>query len=261
MKKGFIFDLDGTVYLDEEIIPGAVETIEYLEQEGNRVVFLTNKSIETTQSYVEKLEKLGINTNEKNVINSNLLVARYLKQKLKENEKVMVIGEKPLYDEIQLHGIQITNKPEDIKIVVLGWDRNFTYEKLNIAFQAWLLGATIIATNPDRTCPIENNGQVPDCGAMIGALEGATGQKVNNILGKPSLLAAEYIVENILELSPANCYMVGDRLETDIKMGNEYGMNSILVLSGISNSEMVSHSKYKPDYIIESIKDLVNLKF
>lgn len=261
MKKGFIFDLDGTVYLDKKIIPGAVETIEYLERQGDKVVFLTNKSIETIESYVEKLKNLGINTKKENIINSNLLVARYLKQELKENEKVMVIGEEPLYDEIMLQGIKITNRPEEINYVVLGWDRNFSYKKLNIAFQAWRLGAKIIATNPDRTCPIENNGQVPDCGAMIGAMEGAIGQEIKKILGKPSLLAAEYIVENILELPPTNCYMVGDRLETDIRMGNDYGMNSILVLSGITNFEMALQSKYKPDYIIESIKDLMNLKF
>src|SRR5699024_9383472 len=150
MQKGFIFDLDGTVYLEDQLIEGAAETIELLESQGDKVVFLTNKSIETIESYVEKLKNLGINTKKENIINSNLLVARYLKQELKENEKVMVIGEEPLYDEIMLQGIKITNRPEEINYVVLGWDRNFSYKKLNIAFQAWRLGAKIIATNPDR---------------------------------------------------------------------------------------------------------------
>lgn len=260
MQKGFIFDLDGTVYLDDQLIEGAAETIELLENRGDKVVFLTNKSIETIESYVEKLKRLGINTKRENVINSNLLVARYLKKRLNDNDKIMVIGEQPLLDEINSYGIRVSNKHEEIKTVVLGWDRNFTYDKLNVAFQAWLNGAEIIATNPDRTCPVEDNGQVPDCGAMIGALEGATGQKISSILGKPSQLAAKYIVEDILKLPKSDCFMVGDRLETDIKMGINYGMKTVLVLTGISNREMVLSSKYTPDYTLDSIKGLMGLE-
>lgn len=116
----------------------------------------------------------------------------------------------------------------------------------------------MVATNPDRTCPIDG-GQIPDCGAIIGAMEGATGEKVDIILGKPSRLAAEFIVEEILNLPPKNCYMVGDRLETDIRMGNEYGINSVLVLTGITEKSMLNDAEDQPDFIIDSIKDLPDI--
>ena len=255
MQKGFIFDLDGTVYLDNHLIDGAREAIQELRDRGDKIVFLTNKSIETISAYVKKLTGLGIEVERENVVNSNFLAARYLASNLSKGEKVMVIGEQPLYDELTNMGIEISDDESAVSYVVLGWDREFTYDKLNRAFQAWKNGAIVVATNPDRTCPVEG-GQIPDCGAMIGAMEGATGEKVELILGKPSPLAAKFIVEDILELPPNNCYMVGDRLETDIRMGNDYGINSVLVLTGITEKGMLEHAQDQPHYIVNSIKEL-----
>ena len=259
MRRGYIFDLDGTVYVDEQVIDGAAEAIKGLRERGDQVVFFTNKSIETIDSYVTKLNNLGIDADKKNVINSNFLVAKYLQKKLDRHEKVMVIGEKPLTMEIEATKIKTSNNPNEVKYVILGWDRKFNYDKLNNAFQAWKNGAQIIATNPDRTCPVEG-GQVPDCGAMIGALEGATGEKVKKILGKPSLLAAQFIVDELMNLPPEYCFMVGDRLETDIKMGIDYGLKTVLVLTGITNYKMIETSPYQPTVVIDSIKDILNLK-
>ncbi|MGY0691479.1 HAD-IIA family hydrolase [Virgibacillus sp. FSP13] len=258
MARGFIFDLDGTVYLDNKLIAGAAEAISYLRKRGDKVVFLTNKSIATVDNYVEKLNRLGIGTDRNEVVNSNYLVASYLKAKLKQDGKVLVIGEQPLFDELRRSGIAITENSKDASYVVLGWDREFTYEKLNHAFQAWRNGARVIATNPDRTCPI-TGGQVPDCAAMIGAMEGATGEKVEAILGKPSRDAAHFIVSDILKLPRENCYIVGDRLETDIKMGLDYGMQAVLVLTGITRHDMVERSHIKPTVILNSIEGVVDL--
>ncbi|MBO1004205.1 HAD-IIA family hydrolase [Pseudogracilibacillus auburnensis] len=258
MQKGFIFDLDGTIYLDNYIIEGAAETLKTLRNRGDKIVFLTNKSIETISSYVEKLNRLGIQANHNEVINSNYLAGLYLKKNLQTGEKVMVVGEDPLINKMKEMGIELTNKSDDANYVLLGWDRNFNYDKINEAFQAWSIGAKMVATNPDRTCPVED-GQIPDCGAMIGALEGATGEVITRILGKPSKLAADYIVKEVLELPPAQCYIVGDRLETDIKMGKDYGINSVLVLTGITTIEMAEQSTILPDYIINSVNDVINL--
>lgn len=256
--KGFIFDLDGTVYLDEDIIDGAVEAIRELKNRGDKVVFLTNKSISTRLDYVNKLKRLGIDATLDQVINSNYITARYLKDHLKTGESVLVIGEQPLFEELIEMGISITDNEKQAKYVVLGWDRKFTYDKINKAFQAWLNQAKIIATNPDRSCPI-NGGEIPDCGAMIGALEGATGKPIEAVTGKPSKLMAEYVVSKVLNMKPSDCYIVGDRLETDIKMGNENGLNSVLVLTGITKSEMIQESNYQPSFILESIKEVTNL--
>jgi len=258
LQKGFIFDLDGTVYIDNNLVEGAAEAIDHLRKRGDKVVFLTNKSIETINEYVEKLNKLGIKATKSEVINSNLLVGRYLQTKMKRGEKVLVIGEKPLYEKLEKMNVIVTNDYREASYVVLGWDREFTYEKLNHAFQAWRNGAKIIATNPDRTCPVED-GQVPDCGAMIGAMEGATGEEVELILGKPSRLAAQFIVSDILKLPKEQCFIVGDRLETDIKMGNDYDLQSVLVMTGITTNKMLQDSDDQPTIVLDSIKNVIDL--
>jgi arabinose operon protein AraL len=255
--KGFIFDLDGTVYLGESLIDGAEAAIKALRERGDKVVFLSNKPIATRQSYADKLTKMGIPTRIEDVLNSSLITARYLKSVLKLGEKVLVIGERPICEELEIHGIPMTNDPLEGNYVVLSWDREFNYDKLNKAFQACLGGAVVIASNPDRTCPLEE-GQIPDTGSLIGALEGATGQSIHLVVGKPSPIMAEAAVKH-LGLDYAQCYMVGDRLETDIKMGNETGMNSVLVLTGITNQEMLNQTEFRPRYVLESIKEIVNL--
>lgn len=259
MIRGFIFDLDGTVYLGDQLINGAVETIKYLRNNGDKVIFLTNKPISTRNDYLIKLNKLGIDANINEIINSNFITAKYLKERLTIDDAVFVIGEEPLLEEMRNENIRMTNDPNQANFVVLSWDRKFTYEKLNIAYQAWFKNkATILATNPDRTCPVYG-GQVPDCGAMIGALEGATGQPIDYVIGKPSDFIAQFVVNKVLKLKPEQCYMVGDRLETDIRMGSENGLNTILVLTGITKAFMVEESDYQPTYIMESIKDIVGL--
>ena len=255
--KGFIFDLDGTVYLGDKLIDGAIEAIRTLRERGDKVVFLSNKPIATRQSYAHKLTRMGIPTGVEDVLNSSLIVARYLQKVCQPGDKVLVVGEEPIRDELRDHGIAISNNPQEVRYAVLSWDRHFTYDQLNSLYQAVVRGATVIASNPDRTCPMED-GQIPDTGALIGALEGATGKPIDLVVGKPSRIAAEAAVQH-LGLDYADCYMVGDRLETDIKMGNDTGMNSVLVLTGISTRQMAETSEHRPRYVLDSIKEVVNL--
>ncbi|MBB4823263.1 arabinose operon protein AraL [Sporosarcina luteola] len=258
MTRGYIFDLDGTIYLDDDIIPGVSEAIQMLKRRGDKVVFLTNKSIARRTDYVTKLNGLGIQVELDEVINSNYITAHYLKHAMAPGDAAYVIGEQPLFDELQEAGIQLTSESADASHVVLGWDRQFTYDKLNDAFQAWRNGAEIIATNPDRTCPVQG-GEIPDCGAMIGALEGATGEPVKQITGKPSALMSAYVLEHILKMEAAQCYMVGDRLETDIRMANEAGIQSVLVMTGITTSAMLEVASDRPSFVLESVRDIASL--
>lgn len=129
LTRGFIFDLDGTVYLDEEMIEGAAEAIAALKQRGDKVVFLTNKSISTRMDYVQKLRKLGIEVELDEVINSNFITAKFLKEALESGEAALVIGEQPLIEELADEGIPMTYDAKQAKFVVLGWDRQFSYEK------------------------------------------------------------------------------------------------------------------------------------
>ncbi len=256
--KGFIFDLDGTIYLGDDVIEGAPEAIQRLKERGDKVAFLTNKSIARRTDYVEKLSKLGIEVTLNEVINSNYITALYLKNILKSGEKVYVIGEQPLFDELLEQGITVTTNPKEASYVILGWDRQFTYDKINDAFQAWKLGAKIIATNPDRTCPIDG-GEIPDCAAMIGALKYVINEPIEEIIGKPSELMASYVLKEILELPAESCYMVGDRLETDIKMANDVGMSSVLVMTGITSEEMLEDTQHQPRYVLPSVAAIDSL--
>lgn len=256
--RGFIFDLDGTIYVEDIVIEGVVEAIKSLKARGDKVVFLTNKSIAKREDYVTKLNSLGIQVKIDEVINSNYITAHYLKSQMKESDTAYVIGEKPLFLELEEEQIKLADVPASASYVVLGWDRQFNYNKLNDAFQAWRNGAVIIATNPDRTCPMIE-GEVPDCGAMIGAMEGATGEPVTLITGKPSSLMANYILNRVLKMKASDCFMVGDRLETDIRMANEAGIKSVLVMTGITKPEMLNQTSFQPNYVLESVKDICTL--
>ncbi len=254
--QGYIFDLDGTIYLSERIIPGAPETIAGLRQRGCGVVFLTNKPLERRQAYAEKLTRLGIPASPDEVINSSLVLARYLAREM-AGTTVFAIGEPPLLEELTAAGLRLSETPEEIEVVIASFDRTFDYRKLNIGFQALRRGARFLATNPDRTCPIEG-GEIPDAGAVIGALEGCSGRKLELVVGKPSALIVEMVLEQ-LQL-PANvCLMVGDRLETDILMGRQAGMSAALVLSGVTRREDIPHSPVQPDHVLESIAGLSDL--
>ncbi|MCR8658563.1 HAD-IIA family hydrolase [Paenibacillus endoradicis] len=253
--KGFIFDLDGTIYLGETMIEGAAEAVQALRDRGDRVVFLTNKPIATRLSYVEKLIKMGIPAKMDDVLNSSQIVAKYLQKHMKPSDRVYVIGEDPIHQELREHEIPFTTEVENLDYVILSWDRQFTYDKLNNLYQAYMKGAKVIASNPDMTCPTDY-GQIPDTGAIIAALEAITGQPIDFVAGKPSLIAAEAAAEQ-LGLPHEDCYMVGDRLDTDIKMGNDAGMNSVLVLTGVTTAEMAEHSDTIPKHVINTIKEIV----
>lgn len=255
--KGFIFDLDGTVYLGESMISGAADTIQALRDRGDKVLFLTNKPIATRQSYVEKLIGMGVPATLDEVLNSSQLVALYLKEYLREGDKVLVIGENPIKEELTDHGITFVTDEFEVDYVVLSWDRQFHYDDLNLMYQAVIRGAKVLASNPDCTCPVEG-GQIPDTGTLIAALEAATGKPIDAVLGKPSAVAADIAIK-YLGIRPEDCYMIGDRLETDVKMGNDAGMNSVLVLTGVSTREMADTSVHKPHYILSSIVDVVSL--
>jgi HAD superfamily hydrolase (TIGR01450 family) len=257
MTRGYIFDLDGTVYLSDKAIDGAADAIRALRERGDKVVFLSNKPIATRQSYVDKLNKMGIPVTLGEVLNSSLIVARYLQKNLKPQDQVFVIGEEPILAELHEHGIPVVADSENASYIVLSWDRQFTYEKLNIVYQAVLRGSKVIASNPDATCPLDG-GQIPDTGTFIAALQAATGKPIDLVVGKPSLLAAEAAVAH-LGLSFQDCFVIGDRLETDIQMGNEAGMTSVLVLTGVSTKEMAEQCPSPPKHIVASIKEVVNL--
>ncbi len=259
MFKGFIFDLDGTVYLSDKLIPGADRVIRLIREKGRKVVFLSNKPIQTREDYAAKLTRLGIPTQPDEVINSTLVMTNYLKKNA-PNARLFVVGEIPFVDELKRGGFIITEEPKEIDYVVVAFDRTFDYRKLNIAYQAIKLGAHFVATNPDRTCPVEG-GEIPDCAAMIAAIEAVTQKKVEVIVGKPSPLMIQAAMD-VMGLRPEECILIGDRLETDIKMGKESGIATGIVLTGVTDETTLKeykHSSMQPDFVFQSIADVENL--
>jgi len=256
MFKGFIFDLDGTVYRGDSLIPGADRVIRLLREKGKKVVFLSNKPIQTREDYAAKLTQLSIPTQSEEVINSTFVMTNYLK-KIAPQVRLFVVGEPPFIGELKRAGFKITDEPKEIEYVVVAFDRTFDYQKLNVAFQAIKLGAHFVATNPDRTCPVEG-GEIPDCAGMIAAIEAVTGKKVEIIVGKPSPLIIQTALE-VMALKPEDCILIGDRLETDIKMGRESGMATGIVLTGVTDEKTLKESSIHPDFIFQSIADVENL--
>jgi len=251
--EGYIFDLDGTIYLGQYAIDGAVDTVNRLLADNKRVLFLTNKTIDSRENYVKKLNGFGIPATLGNILSPAVVTVNLLRERHK-GEKVYVIGEEIFKDELRRNGIEFATTPEETDMIVVSWDRNFHYDHLNFAYQAIKRGAKVMATNPDRTCPMPD-GDVPDCGSMIGAIEGATGRKIEYIVGKPSKHMAD-VALNVLNLRAEECLMIGDRLETDIYMGKVSGIHTALVLTGASRPEDVEQAGHKPDYVMKSVYDL-----
>ncbi|MEW5866722.1 MAG: phosphoglycolate/pyridoxal phosphate family phosphatase [Bacillota bacterium] len=256
--EGYILDLDGTVYRGERLVPGARDVVCTLRAAGKRVVFLSNKPIETRTDYAAKLTRLGIPTEVDDVINSSLVMARYLADHA-PGCRAYVIGEAPLVDELRGAGIEVVEDPVGsgtrVEYVVIAFDRTFTYAKLNCALQAVRCGARLVATNADKTCPVEG-GEIPDAAGMIGAVEGTTGRKVELVVGKPNPMMLE-TASRRLGLKPNQCLMVGDRLETDVLMGKLAGMTTALVLTGVTRREDLSQAHVQPDYVLDSIADML----
>jgi phosphoglycolate/pyridoxal phosphate phosphatase family enzyme len=252
-SAGFIFDLDGTLYLGDELIPEADAAVEGLRAIGRKVAFVSNKPIGTREEYAEKLNKLGIPCRVDDVINSALVVATWL-QKQRPGARCFPVAEQPVIRELLDHGLRISEDPDEIDVVVIAFDRTFDYRKLNIAYRAAIRGADLVATNPDRTCPMPGD-NLPDAACMIAAIEACTERKVDPIVGKPSGIMLKEALD-LLGLQADECAMVGDRLETDILMAHRAGLSGVLVLSGVTSLEDLESLPLSPDYVLASVAQL-----
>ena len=184
MYSAYLFDLDGTIYLSDTLLPGAAETIAALRKAGRRTIFLSNNPTKTRSQYATKLTRLDIPTPIDDIITSSFVMVQWLLNERPE-ARLFVVGEEPLKQDLRAAGFQLSETADEIDIVVASFDRTFVYQKLQIAFDAIRSGARLVATNPDRYCPVPGGGQ-PDCAAVIAAIEACTGATCEAIAGKPS---------------------------------------------------------------------------
>lgn len=235
---GYLFDLDGTIYLGDELLPGAAELVHGLRDAGRETLFLSNNPTKNPQMYADKLTRLGLPTPVNRIVNPLVTIAAWLRKEA-PGAGVFVIGEEPLQQAIRSAGFRVTEDPRDIDVVVASYDRGFDYRKLQIAFDAlWQhRRARLVATNPDAYCPMPMGRGEPDAAAVIAAIEACTGVRCEANVGKPAGVMLQTALD-VLGLSGSDCVMVGDRLQTDIAMAVDAGMDSALVLTGEATAEM-----------------------
>lgn len=249
--KGFLLDMDGVVYRGDTPTPGAREFFHFLRAAGIRVALITNNAQRTARQYAEKLRRMGIFLEPEVILPAGEATALHMRRSAPPGARVYVIGHDGLTEPLKEAGFVLTD--DHPEYVVVGLDRDFTYEKLAIACQAVRAGAQFIASNTDATLPTETS-LLPGGGALVAAIEACTGVKPL-VIGKPETAMLESALARI-GVAATEAAIVGDRLETDVLAGKRAGLSTILVLTGVTTRRDVGASDVKPDYVFENLIEL-----
>ena len=230
--RGFLLDMDGTFYLGDR----------------KEFLFLTNNSSRHRRQYAEKISRLGLPLLEESVLTSGEATALYLRER-QSGAALFVVGTPSLEDEFRQYGFRLVQK--EPQFLVLGFDTTLTYQKLWALCDFVRAGVPYIATHPDFNCPTEN-GFMPDVGAMIAFVKAATGREPDLVVGKPNRLIVDAAALK-MDLPVSQLAMIGDRLYTDIALGQSSGIATVLVLSGETKIEDLKTSPFHPDYTFQNL--------
>lgn len=259
LYDGYVFDLDGTLYLGDALLPGAADLVHALRARGRRTLFLSNNATRDPDMYAEKLTRLGIPTDVADVVNPVVTMRAWLLAH-HPDDGVFVIGEEPLRRALADAGLRLTDDPADIGVVVASYDRTFDYRKLQVAFDAlWLhRTARLVTTNPDAYCPMPGGRGEPDAAAVVAAIEACTGARCEVNVGKPSPVMLDAALAPT-GLTPSQCLMVGDRLGTDVAMAVAAGMDAAAVLTGETTVAMLAACpvEHAPTWVVERVDHLL----
>lgn len=253
--KLFLLDMDGTLYLGDEVFPGAHEFIGTLEKTGRDYIYLTNNSSRAGVDYVNRLRKLGFPCEMKNVFTSGMATGMYIKKNFGDTG-VYVVGTPAFERELTSYGVRLAND-ESVGCVCVGFDTTLTYEKLDRAVHYLRRGAAFIAANPDWVCPMPAGEVLPDCGSICALLTASSNVKPNYI-GKPNRNMVD-IISDMTGVPNEEICCVGDRLYTDIAVAVNAGAVSVLVMSGETTSEILLASETKPDYVLADVAELAGV--
>ena len=251
--RGFLLDMDGTFYLSDRLLEGALRFIDLLREQGKQFLFLTNNSSKQGRQYAEKITRLGLPLGEESVLTSGEATALFLKEKNPE-ARIFLVGTPFLEDEFQQHGFRLVQERPDF--LVLGFDQTLTYKKLWSLCDFVRAGIPYIATHPDFNCPTET-GFMPDVGAMIAFVKAATGREPDLVVGKPNRLIVDAAAAK-MNLQVSQLAMIGDRLYTDIALGQASGITTVLVLSGETKIEDLKNSPFQPDYTFQNLSGVAH---
>ncbi len=251
-KRLFLLDMDGTIYLDDQLFAGVTDFLSYIRALGGRYIFLTNNSSKSVEKYVEKLRKLGISATADDFLTSTDATALYLQKK--DYKKIYALGTRSFREQLCASGLPVTDKlDEDIDCLCMGYDTELTFEKLEHACILLNRGVDYIATNPDWVCPTWY-GFVPDCGSIAKMLEKATG-RTPRFIGKPEPTMAVLAMQKT-GFSKEETVLVGDRLYTDIASGVRAGVTTVFVLSGEGTRADLQSSPEQPTLVLENVEEL-----
>jgi NagD protein len=250
MPKSYLIDMDGVIVRGSGLIPGADAFLERLRQRQIKFLILTNNPLYTQRDLQHRLQRLGLTVTDDHIYTSALAAAQFLKNQMPDGT-AFVIGESGLTQALHEAGYVLTDQQPDY--VVVGETTALNFERLTQAVRLVSQGARFIATNPDPSGP-GDGGLVPACGAIAAFIQSATGVEPY-FVGKPNALMMRSALRYLNEHSE-NAIMVGDRMDTDIRVGTEAGLETVLVLTGVSTREMVERFPYRPTRIVESVADL-----
>ena len=248
--KNFIIDMDGTLYLGDSLIPGADDCLRRIEESGRNYYFFSNNSSNSIDICCARLAKIGFAVPREKVMLSSYVAALTVRRDY-PGKSVYLLGNRNLYDVFREMDVPLAQENADI--VMLGFDTDLTYERIRKACRMIADGAVYMATHPDVNCPTPD-GYIPDTGSMIEMFAASTG-RYPQVLGKPMQATVDYLTET-LSCSREELAFVGDRLETDIRVGVDHGVPSVLVLSGVTDEKLARESSIRPDLILPSLREL-----
>lgn len=251
----YLFDMDGTLYLGTRLFDFTIELLQTIRATGRRYLFMTNNSSKSVEDYIKKLKNLGISATREDFITSSQATAYYLKQN-HPNHRLYVCGTQSLKKELMMEGFTVTENLADVDCIVMGFDTELTFQKLEDVSRLLLTRDNIpyIATNPDYVCPTEF-GSVPDCGSVCDMIFNATGKRPV-VIGKPSPLMPQLAMKQC-GFSKEETAVVGDRIYTDIKSGLNAGITGILVMSGETTEEILKKSEDKPHLVLKDASEII----
>lgn len=249
--KNLIIDMDGVLYRGRQPLPGAKQFLHHLEERETAYTLVTNNATRTPEEYVAVLKEMGIEVSPRRILTSALATADYLGNLLPQGARLYFIGEEGLYSALAARGFEFGER--GVEAVVVGMDRELTYEKLKTAAIAICQGARFVGTNPDKSFPAEE-AIVPGAGAILAAIEAATGVQPT-VIGKPEPILFHMALQR-MGATEEETAVIGDRLETDILGGQRCGLTTILVLTGISQKQDLEASDIKPDYVFQDLLHL-----
>ncbi|SEV94304.1 HAD-IIA family hydrolase [Natrinema salifodinae] len=245
-----ILDVDGTIVRGEELLPGATDGLRALDAAGCSRLLFSNNPTRGSDHYREKLAPHGIDVDPETVLTSATVSAAYLTS-THPGERVYLVGGERLESILEEAAVELTTDPDAAEVVLGSFDENFSYSALRSALRALDGDVPFYGTDPDATIPVDG-GEIPGSGAILAAMAAVAGHEPDAILGKPSSVAATATMDR-LDADPTQTLVVGDRLDTDIALGNQAGMETALVLTGVTERADLAAADVEPDHVLESL--------